>query len=389
MEATSDIGFSGGLESIHIPAIDGPLPGSETAEQNASTETSETTEQVAEQSSETTEQQTQEQETESTEQPSYSKDPVLNELIAKFAKDHPQLDPANPDHLKILNRMANQEKYIRGLKAKVAQTQDGLTEFERKTLASEAPAAETKQATTETKLVTDAGDDIGAKWTKPEDAITELGEAWIKGDVAMVNRIELGILKRRANALGFLTQSQAKEMVEQEIQERLGDVLPRVRENVQKERTQENKEFALAELEKLSDYAGIRDLEKEIDGEPLLFEGQRFPNTPLNRILMEHPEILDINVRHEDPDTADRLTYFARFRMAYRISKSGQIDAGKAKQILTAATKMAERSSNDRTRQALNSGSGATGLPNGKKTGSFVQDHLLNGEGSTSSFSSL
>jgi hypothetical protein len=388
----------GGVDSVNLPFLDGPSSG-ESPDANA-TET-----EVPEQPSEAD---APEQETESAEQPSYSKDPVINDLIInKFAKDHPELDPANPAHLKILNRMANQEKYIRELKTKT-QPQDRLTDFERSvmnpTAASPAPVAQPELPAAPAPGVGKPyfEGDPGVAWKSPNDAYAQMAQAWTKEggpDFETLNKVDQGIFHRRAQAFGYLTAEQAQEMVERTIQDRLGDVLPHVRETVEMQISQQDKEFALAELSKSEEWADIAQLETVDNAEPLVvvnpFTGkqEQHENTPLNRILADNPEILEISITRNakgqllSKRDSERLTYMARFRAAGRISKRGQMDEGKASKILEAGAKQAERQNGDRVRQGLNGGRGATGLPNGKKTGSLV--HELVNDGGPRSFSSF
>lgn len=386
-------GFAG-VDSVNLPFLDGPANGNQAEDTTADTPDGEQPEgqvadgeQVADGDGEVA--------------PVYSKDSVLDELINKFAKDHPNLDPTTPEGLKILNRMANQEKYIRELKSKAASPQDGLTEWERSLLKPVAAAQpETTQAKPEAAATPVTGaqpyfdGDPGVAWKGPADAYNELSAAWSKTDAAgnpmpdhaAINRIDLGIFERRASEMGYVKAPRVAQLIEQAIQERLGDVLPNIRETVQSQRTQANKEFAVAELSKSADWANVAELETVDSKDPLVFEGESFPNTPLNRILATNPEILDINVKHKDADTAERLTYLARFRAAARIAKTGQADAGKVKQALEAGAKQRDRELGDRVRQSLNGGLTATGKPNGKKTGSLV--HELVNDGGPRSFNS-
>lgn len=387
--AAESTDFSGGLDT-YVPSIDGPREGTESTEQAAGAVT-ETADESTEQSSETADPA---QEATGEELPSYSKNPVLNELINKFAKDHPELDPANAAHLKILNRMANQEKFIRELKAK-GVPQDGLTEYERGLMkpadapaaAAERPADASRAGAQEPTSYFEG--DPGVGWKSPNDAYAQMAKAWSKEggpDYDLINKVEQGIFHRRAEQSGYVTAQQAEQMLDKVIQSRLGDVLPHVRETVEMQRSEANKEFAIAELEKLPEWAGIRELYKEADGEPpLVINGEQHPNTPLNRILMENPEILDINVRHKDDIAAERLTYMARYKAVLRASQRGKIDEKKANALLQAGVKSAQRTSSDRTRQGINSGT-TGGLPNGKKTGSFVQGLV---DEAPASFSSL
>jgi hypothetical protein len=389
-------GLGGGIDT-HVPSIDGPLPGTEVADQGGETTADAETEQVEQSSTGETEQGSTD-ETTSEAQPVYAKDALINQLINKFAKDHPNLDPTDPQQLKILTRMAHQEKFIRELKGK-QQPADNLTEFERALF--QPPAAQQQpqngQPPQQPQQPQQPGaqesiygpEDAGVSWKSPKDAYTDLAKAWTNQDLDTVNRIELAIAQRRASALGLLNGEQVTQLVQQALQDALGDVLPSVRESVESQRSHENKEFAIAELEKSGgQWSGIRDLEKEITGPPIVVNGQQFPNTRLNQILVENPEILDIRVVNKDPNVAEKLTYLARYRAVMRAEARGTVDNKKAGLLLEAGSKMAQRQMGDRVRQGLNSGSGVTGLPNGKKTGSFVES-LLNVDGGPRSFSEL
>lgn len=316
------------------------------------------------------------------------KDPQVQKWINRAG-----LDPNSPKDLKTLKTLLDQDRYIAELQARpqtAAAANDGLTEFERELLKQEQEPQpqprddkgrfQGKQGQDEAKPESQpkgpAYNDIGKDWQGPDDALRSIAEAWAeageKQDFRKVNQIEAAIYERRFDAIAMPKIAQfVQYAIEQFAQQHLGDVVPQMRAQTQQAQEEQAFQFAMGELEKAKGFEDIAELTKEQDGPPILINGEKFGNTPLNRIIAEHPEILDIRREHKDRATADRLTFLARLRVAHAFHNSGKIAGAKASDLVKAGERIQKRADQDRIRQQLNSGRGAGGL---KKPASFVEE---------------
>jgi hypothetical protein len=184
--------------------------------------------------------------------------------------------------------------------------------------------------------------------------------------------------------IGKMLDARLKGFVEKD----LGDVVPEVRRTVADRRIAQDRDFAIDQLRK----AGAEHIDKLFvaeDGPPINFDGEDFPNTPLNRILARFPQILQITAQHADPAKAARQSFIARYKMAYQIyqQESAGHSTETAKQLVQAGRESKERESKDRARQAINAGSGKSGVGTDKSASKSYVGHLnsLPGEVSTSS----
>lgn len=149
------------------------------------------------------------------------------------------------------------------------------------------------------------------------------------------------------------------EMVRGMIQEALGPLLPQVNELSQQNASIQAREAALGDLEKTTEFKGIRGLTKPGQGvvkfrDPESGEEIEVDNTPLNRILIRHTEILKIQSSHKDPRVALRLTQTARLKAAMRIHKGQSPES--TRQLLDTATRITEKQRSERPRQGFNGG---------------------------------
>jgi hypothetical protein len=400
--ATSDAGSSQGsyVQSLLTPALEGGSDHS--AEATAQPQTDATATGTAPSGSEGA---TSGEKTDTT---GTTKVPTVDELIQNFATET-GLDPSDPNQRKTLKRLADKELFIRKLQQDnealkgTAVTAPGttdaapafLTDFE-KELAGEGTAAaptgqtEGKAATpitdkTDPKAAAPAADnrpygDVGDPWKTPEDSLTALNDAWGKNDLKTVHDIEVARLKRNFDSViapSFIPY--IARMVEARLQsfteKDLGDVVPEVRRTAMQRRVGESREFAIDQLRK----AGANDIEKLFDAEdgpPIKFDGQEFPNTPLNRILAKHPEIMQIRGSHTDPAKAERQAFIARYKLAYQIFKQGTagaaLSAETAKALVDAGRDIKDKQQQDRARQSMNAGPGASGVGDKEKPKSYV-----------------
>lgn len=354
-------------------------------------------------------------------QPNYTGDAKFDALIDHFAA-RTRLSPKRPEDFKTLQTLVHKQLYIQKLQdenkvlktpgAAAQQQQQGpLTEFEKTLLegVSGKPAAATPGAeparTATGAPAKPSGDqpypynDAGKAWRNAADAYVDLGKAWgtaselaEKGDPAGFQRIaevEAAIFQRRFDDIAIPALAEMLPgVIEQIIQQRIGDVLPSARRSADREELAVARDFAIGELAKTPGYEQIQELIAEDDGEPVVFDGEQFPSTPLNRIMAENPWILKIQESHKDTDTARRLTFLQRYRAAHAIFTRGQVDASKAKSLMKAGEKLANRKKAEQVRQALNAGKGA-GLSSGQSdSGSYVAELVSAGTGERS-FGSL
>lgn len=328
-----------------------------------------------------------------------------DDLLAQFAK-RTGLDPNDPGQRKTLNTLVAKEKYIRELQAKLDGTQagkpaaSGLTKFEQEQQAAQDKAQQEAAAATpasggEKGPAIGQYDDIGTQWQSPRDAYSALSEAWgeaaASGDYGKVVATEAAIFARRFDNIGVPRVEQlVQQRLDKFMQDNFGSIMPVIQQQAAHHSATEAQEFAMGELEATPEYKDIRSLDQEQEGPPLVVNGEKFRNTPLNRILVENPWIMSIKREHADPKVADRLTYLARLKAAHKIGTSGQISSQKAKALINAGSKQEQRKSQDRVRQSLNSG-GTPGktLETGKpKPLGYVEDLIGSTDGPIS-FSDL
>lgn len=322
--------------------------------------------------------------------------PTVDELIQQFATET-GLDPNDPNSRKTLKRLADKELFIlklqsdnESIKATAGQpAQELVTDFERE-LRAEATArpaepGETKPA--EVARTTEAQPfrygDAGDNWKTPEDSLTALNEAWANNDLGKAHEIEVARLRRNFDSviaphllkhIERMLETRMKGFVEKD----LGDVVPEVRRTINDRRVEEARDFAVEQLRK----AGADEIDNLFvteQGPPIEFQGQQFPNTPLNRILAKHPEIMRVVESHLDPVKAERMTFVSRYKLAYQIHKQQGATAGMAPQtaqaLVKAGREAGERKPQDRARQGLNAGAGATGVGTDKTASkSYVSD---------------
>jgi len=323
---------------------------------------------------------------------------TIDELVEMFAK-RTGLDPKDPQQAKTLKTFADQLRYIEQLRAeKKGPTQESaLTEFERalaeedETSSEETAAAKGEPQAGKEGVKPPAADsqqqgarygDIGDQWKTPEDSIIALEEAYEKGDRALVHQIEVARQIRNfdtfiAKPFFETVRRRVLEDVRKLVENQLGDVIPEIRTSIQRSRSAANQDFAISQLSKVKGFEGLNKFLEPEEGPPVVIDGAEFPNSPLNRILKEYPEILDIRVLPTDPkaqqlakqhkiraeDAAERLTFIRQYRAAMRYSQRNRTDA---KKLLDAGAKLAQKQEQDKTRQTLNKGSGTT--PVGKQS---------------------
>jgi len=335
--------------------------------------------------------------------------PTVEQLIAEFAQEHPDLDPQNPNHQKVLKRLADKELFIRKQQAKIlGEARNGapketapeeLTAFERALQADASKTDKPAEKAPETAPDKPAAaqpermkfGDIGDSWQSPKDAYAALGEAYQANDIDKAKEIEDAMFARRYFEMAQRTMPSLQSLIERIVEQRYGTTLRPVQEQLEDDRIAQLRGEVVGELKATKGNEDIEDLLTPDDKEPVLeYEGMQFPNNAINRAFAAHPELLEIRATHKDPAVADRLTLTKQFRAAASYARlegnRNNLDPAKAQQLVDAGKTLAQKAEQDRVRQGLNAGNGATGLGSNAAPTSFVKGLSPSGE---ISFSSL
>jgi len=290
------------------------------------------------------------------------KDEFLEDFLKKLGVNNPN-DPselAKVDVNKLLKRLSDQDKHIRTLKQTPAEKEPDIDWTEGLQLPKEAKAEE---ATPEPKAAEAALDDIGKGWKAPVDAIRDENAAFESGEFEKVAEIRQAALIRHFNAM---VGPHLKDLTTRlaQFEQKYGDVTEQTKKSLETQQRQEDQNFALESVKRdqsLGEAIGAL-FAPAAEGETVEFKGQKFPATPFNKIVVDNPWLLDIQVQDENPRIAVRKTYAARYRAAAKIYQTAnQQDPKKAISLVKAGRDMERRRQDtDRVRQSLNAGKGAT-----------------------------
>ena len=347
-------------------------------------------------------------------------DSVKDELIAQFAKEMKNLDPNDPEDLKTLIRVADKELHIKNLESRGQQpsVDAGLTAFERSLQPQQPqqqqhpqqPQQQLQPQQPQPQAPPPARDDAGKNWNSATDAFDDYADAWTgfinaegpaakREASAKLEAVQEAIADRQIGArlinFGRLMNDHVNQLLDQRLNQQLGDVIPQVRQQLDQQRIADSRDFALRELAATPEYKDINSLDKPDQDNPLRVNGEEFPNTPMNRIIAENPYILQIQV-NRGPDgrpltreASERLTMIERMRAVAQLHKAQQIDSGKARSLINAGKNMTRREQQDSARRGINRGSGTNQLTSGKAGHSYVQDLLSETAGGEISMNDL
>jgi hypothetical protein len=352
-------------------------------------------------------------------------DPEFDALLQKIAGEE-QWDLNDPTDRAAAEKAAKREQRLLNEKAATDPGQAEaatLTEIERQLFGESEPAQPAKEAVQPQQeqqppvqpQAPGKYGDIGDEWKDFGDAFTAEMNEWTAVSKAMesgaqpsaalfakLHQIRHADFIRRLDSVYPVimqnVQRIAEQITDKRMESQLGDVLGDVRQSVEERRLATAKEQALSDLEKATGFEKIRELYKDEGGKVQMRDPEtgKFvsaPNTPLNRILQSNPDILNIEVSRDrsgnplPPAMADRLTYIARLRAAYRILSAQRVNPQTAQALVDAGRQDAVRRQQDRARQALNSGSGASTRGAGTEAKGLVDELAAHGGGK--SFSSL
>lgn len=335
-------------------------------------------------------------------------EPDIESLIQQFAEEH-GLDLNNPNQRKIAKRLADKEAFILKQTAKLKTLEGGgtkdtdyLAEFETslgggETTAGEKVGDKPTDKPLETKPVESSAQglptlgDIGDGWKTPEQGIEELNEAWSEGNWKKVHQIETARHLRYTLGLVLPLVEQRLKPIRDQLKE-FGELAPNVRQSARERQSDDAREHAISSLSKLPDFKDVMEnLFAVEDGDPVTFEDQQYENTPINRIFRDHPGLLHIRMEDKDPVKALKKTFFARYLEAaklYKRSKPDSVSPKDVKRLIEAGVNRQKTAqTQDRVRQAINAGTGSTGLGKGGADKKHYVDELnsLPGENSTRS----
>lgn len=328
--------------------------------------------------------------------------PTAAELAAAketIKSQHPGVDfESTPEMAKILHQLANKEAYIRALKAgksseevpsedayqgeptKLEELQRelyGTAELEAETVA---PAADQPAPATNQPY---RFNDIGDKWKGPEEATKEWNDAWAEGNTQKVIEIENAMYARRfqAHLLSQPVQDYIKQfsasITREEINKALGDVLPEIRSSITARQIEQDRQYSMSRLKKTEIGPEIDSMLTIAGDEQLSFDGDTFPDTPFNRIIIANPAILQIEGKGKTEADKRRDAMQKQLLTAHAIYKSQNkpqpgIDPAQAQALMAAGKTMGQREVQEQARQTINAGSGSTGLHSGTVEPSYA-----------------
>jgi len=314
------------------------------------------------------------------------------------------LDPSDPNHRKVLKRIFDSQAHIRTLESERSKTPEQATpseqeilekptEFEQQALGLQPPPqaaapeqpGQSGQATPRSHgdlPLTQYGQlalgDVGDEWKEPADGYYAQNAAWQGalsegGSFKDVIAVDNSMFTRRL----YGNEDHIRNMVTKQIREQFPELLT----VSHRTRMDQDREFALGQLEK----AGLKDIrdmfKAEANGQPITFNGIQFDNSPFNQIVQKNPWLLDLRKTHSDPRKAEQLSAIAKVRVAYAMWKRGIQNGAKpavapaqVQQIMQNGAEMARRQQQERARQGINaSGRGPVNNSNNGQSRGYVQ----------------
>lgn len=314
-----------------------------------------------------------------------------NKYLAQLWKELGITNPDDPEQLqkvdlkKLAKRIADKDAYIEKLKTQGGQPEAKALDFTEGLgiKAKEEPA--TKQTTEaapaqKTDMAAPAaaelkfGDDYD--WKDAEAAETAINEAFAEGSLGKVAEMQNALFLRRAQVMVLpLVEKLVTERLEgrfKELEEKDRPAISAYERQQQQQQAQDDREWVMSALSSVEDLKDIvSGLHHEDEGSIVIPEdfpeenlrGQKFANTPYNRLVIKNPWLLKVNESDQNPRVAERKTLYTRWKLAAEIAKretQPEVDPKKAKELVDAGREMQARESKDRTRQTLNAGRGAT-----------------------------
>jgi len=169
----------------------------------------------------------------------------------------------------------------------------------------------------------------------PAAAEAELAEAMAVGDYQHAAEVRQQIFFMQQSAMRGQTEAMIRAEAERLFQERMGNIAPAMQNMVAQQQVAEAQTFAIGQLKE----AGIADIDtmfQPASDQPLMVDGEQYPDTPMNRMVAQFPWIRQIHVQHADPATAKNLTMIARYRVGNQMWQATKVNTQPAPQPVAA-----------------------------------------------------
>lgn len=325
---------------------------------------------------------------------------TIKQLAAEFG-----LNPADPKHKALLEKMAAEQSASGQEQTGTEQNLADDDEYER--LASvlfeeDAPPPAPKQEGTAQGQPPAQGTqqpvpvqpgkfgDILDDTATIEEAMDRYRDAWTtddndKVDLKKAGEVMNAIWRRQFAGMGLpVIQNAINHIVNQRLNEELGEPIRYFREQHASARRQQMYAGVLEKLQRQNGYQDIGELFKPLSDKTIKVRTHQVADTPMNRTLQAHPWILDINVQDENPEKALKLTHLKRLQAVVRQHKNGKnsMPLPAAKQLVESGAEIERKKQQDAARQRLNAGPGATSAGAGNKSDNDAWfESVLNAKG--------
>lgn len=282
--------------------------------------------------------------------------------VARIAEEY----GIDPETLKGLSVAQIVKKLTEGAQQKPEQPSTEINWMDGLEDAAAKPAAEPEaQPDPAAEAKPDDQPDVGAAWKSQADAVNDLNDAFAEGNWDKVGDIQNAIFKRQMVGMGMPFIQQMLNKAIEDFRAELGDVVPRVKQTIQQQQVNADRDWVLMSIRKADkkNPALLDAMFKAEDGEEIEFNGQQWPATPYNKILAANPWMLKIREHDDNPRIAQRKTIHSRMMAAlsrFREMQGGNLKPEKAKELVEAGAEIERRKQNDRVRQGLNAGKGAS-----------------------------
>lgn len=288
--------------------------------------------------------------------------PEIVDLIKQVASNG-EFDLANPKEFKAARQIAEKEQQIRDLK------KSGEPSPAAKNYLDAFNDPEPQQPSQQQQQQQQGEPDeppphvkLAREWKTPSDFTTSLYDAFNMDDGpeknAAVSNVMLGFVDRTMHELYF---PRIHGMVNHLQQQHLGPVV----DEVQQSRQAAERRGVVDTLATQDGFSDIHSLFEPASDGKIQFEGEMIPDTWLNRVLVAHPHILQIEVKGKTPRESERKTLAARYTAAHRLMKvqrAEKTDPATANGLIRTGRAI-EQSKRDPVRTGLNAGK--AGVPSG------------------------
>lgn len=318
--------------------------------------------------------------------PEEKKPPASGDIVAQLAAEF-GLDPANSQHMKLLEKMAAEQNGAPPAQEQkgTEQTQEDLDEefgkLESALFAEEQVPAQGAPPQIQPGLPQNGGPpplqpgkfgDILDDTTTMEEAIERWRDAWTedehgKVDVKKAGAVWNAFFIRQFAAMGLPV---VHNLISQRLQAELGDALHYVRAQRESDHRQQLYAGVLSKLEKLNGYEKLPELFQPLSDKRIRVRSNEVADTRMNRILRENPWILDIQKEDRDPAKALQKTHLARLQAVMRQWKDreGSVPVKDVPKLVETGAEIERKKQTDATRQRINAGPGATGAGAGGRS---------------------